>query len=287
VVLAVVGLAGVGWRARGAAAQRRPMRAIGAVAVFLAAATLLPLGWSARNWNLSGHFTLSPFSGASLAWHRQELIARMARDGESFGGPVEDLYAGLVAERGNALLALETLKSERGLDEFESNALAGRVAMQAVRRHPLLYARDSLYHMVNMVMAPADAQSLCRVAFGWKRAVDTSLETAARDRVWSALLFQCVVRLGNLLAFLVLPAAVCLDAARRGRLGLVDGLYLASAAYFVVATSMMVSTYGRFLLPVLPTVAHLLCGPSSWDSQPASGVGIAHAGAVETESRRW
>jgi hypothetical protein len=113
--------------------------------------------------------------------------------------------------------------------------------------------------MVNMVMAPADAQALGRVVFGWRRAFDTSLGTAARERVWSALLFQGIVRMGNLLAFLVLPLAVCLHAGRRGRLDVSDGLSLASAGYFVVATSLMVSTYGRFLLPVLPTVAHLLC----------------------------
>jgi hypothetical protein len=250
VVLALVALAGMRWRGR---------RRVGAVAVFLVAATLLPLGWSVRNWNLSGHFTLSPFSGASLAWHRQALIARMAREGESFGDPLEDRYAALVAADDNALLALQSLKAERGLDDFASNALAGRVATQAVRRHPALYARDSLYHMLNMVMAPADAQALCRAAFGGNRAIDTSLGSAARDRVWSALAFQGVVRLGNLFAFVLLPLAVGLHAARRGRLDLRDGLYLASAGYFVVATSLMVSTYGRFLLPVLPTVAHLLC----------------------------
>jgi hypothetical protein len=250
VVLAFIALASI-WR--------RDRRRIVAVAVFLVAATLLPLAWSARNWNLSGHFTLSPFSGASLAWHRQNLIARMAREGATFGGPLEDRYAALVADQDNALLALQSLKTERQLDDFETNAVAGRVGVLAVRRHPLLYARDSLYHMLNIVMAPADAQALCRAAFGWGRAIDTSLGTAARDRVWSALLFQGIVRLGNLLAFLLLPLAVFLYAGWRGCLDLSDGLYLASAAYFVVATSLMVSTYGRFLLPVLPTVAHGLC----------------------------
>lgn len=251
-VLALVAFAVI-WR------MRQDRRAIGAVAVFLVSATLLPLGWSARNWNLSGHFTLSPFSGASIAWHRQALIARMARDNQTFGGLLEDRYARLVAEQDNALLALQSLKTERQLDDFESNAVAGRVGMQAVRRHPLRYAGDSLYHMINIVMAPADAQALCRVLFGYGRAFDTSLGTAARQRVWSALLFQSVVRLGNLVAFLVLPLAICVYAARRGRLDLSDWLYLASAGYFIVATSLMVSTYGRFLLPVLPTVAHFLC----------------------------
>jgi hypothetical protein len=250
VVLALVALTMI-WR--------RDRRAIRVVAVFLGAAVLLPLGWSARNWNLSGHFTLSPFSGASLAWHRQTLIARMVRDGESFGGLPEDRYARLVYEYENALLALQSLKTERGLDDFEGNAVAGRVAAQAVRRHPALYARDSLYHMVNIVMAPADAQALGRVAFGWDRAANTPLGTAVRDRVWSALLFQVLVRLGNLIAFLLLPLAVGIYTGRRARLDLGDWLYLASAGYFVVATSLMVSTYGRFLLPVLPTVAHVLC----------------------------
>jgi hypothetical protein len=187
------------------------------------------------------------------------MIARMARDNQTFGGLAEDRYARLVAEQDNALLALQSLKTERALDDFESNAIAGRVGMQAVRLHPLRYAGDSLYHMVNMVMAPADAQALCRELFGYGRALDTSLGTAARQRVWSALLFQGTVRLGNLLAFLMLPLAICMDAGRRRRLDAGDGLYLASAAYFVVVTSLMVSTYGRFLLPVLPTVAHFLC----------------------------
>jgi 4-amino-4-deoxy-L-arabinose transferase-like glycosyltransferase len=250
-VLALAALAWI-WR-------RRDRRAIAAVAVFLVVTTLLPLGWSARNWYLSGHFTLSPFSGASIAWHRQALIARMARDNQTFGGLLEDRYARLVAEQDNALLALQSLKTERQLDDFETNAVAGRVGMQAVRRHPLRYTGDSLYHMINMAMAPADAQALCRVLFGYGRAIDTSLGTAVRQRVWSALLFQAIVRLGNLLAFLVLPLAVCVYAGRRGRLHLSDWLYLASAGHFVVVTSLMVSTYGRFLLPVLPTVAHFLC----------------------------
>jgi hypothetical protein len=250
-VLALVALAAI-WR-------RRDRRAVGAVAVFLVAATLLPFGWSVRNWNLSGHFTLSPFSGASIAWHRQTMIARMARDNQTFGGLAEDRYARLVAEQDNALLALQSLKTERALDDFESNAVAGRVGMQAVRLHPLRYAGDSLYHMVNMVMAPADAQALCRELFGYGRALDTSLGAAARERVWSALLFQGTVRLGNLLAFLVLPLVICIYAGRRGSLALNDWLYVASAGYFVVMTSLMVSTYGRFLLPVLPTIAHFLC----------------------------
>jgi hypothetical protein len=97
------------------------------------------------------------------------------------------------------------------------------------------------------------------VAFGWDRAVAISLGSAAHDRVWSALMFQVLVRLGNLTAFLLLPLAIGLDAGRRERLDRIDWLYLASAGYFVVATSLMVSTYGRFLLPVLPTVAHVLC----------------------------
>jgi hypothetical protein len=250
-VLALVALAWI-WR-------RHDRRAIGAVAAFLVAATLLPMGWSARNWYLSGHFTLSPFSGASIAWHRQSLIARMARDNQTFGGLLEDRYARLVAEQDNALLALQSLKTERALDDFESNAVAGRVGEHAIRRHPLRYAGDSLYHMINIVMAPADAQALCRVVFDYGPAFDTSLGAAARQRVWSALLFQGIVRVGNLFAFLVLPLAICAFAARRGRLDVGDWLYLASAAYFIVATSLMVSTYGRFLLPVLPTVAHFLC----------------------------
>jgi hypothetical protein len=102
---------------------RRDRRRIVAVAVFLVAATLLPLAWSARNWNLSGHFTLSPFSGASIAWHRQALIARMAREDQRFGGPLEDRYARLVAEQDNA--PREPLKTERKLDDFEATRSPG------------------------------------------------------------------------------------------------------------------------------------------------------------------
>jgi hypothetical protein len=229
------------------------------VVVFLIAAMALPLGWSARNWQLSGHFTLTPFFGANIALHRREMIERLVREGATFGGPGEDRYAQLVAEQDNALSALTTLKPELGLDDFAGDALAGRVGMQALRRHPLIYVRDSIYHAFNLAMAPADAQELCSVLFRWDRAVATPLVAAIRDRVWSALAFQAAVRCGGLLGFIVLPAAVCLVTMRRRGWRPADGIYLASGLYFVVATSLVITTYGRFLLPVLPSVAHVLC----------------------------
>ena len=228
------------------------------IVVFLIAALVLPFGWSVRNWHLSGHFTLTPFFGANIALHRREAIEGMVREGATFGGPTEARYAQLVAEQDNALSALATLKAELGLDDFAGDALAGRVGMEALRRHPWMYARDAVYHMFNIVMAPADAQVVSRVLFRWERAAGTSLAEAVRGRVWSAVLFQGITRIGNLFVFLVLPMAVTIHAVRRGRLRLADGIYFGAACYFVVATSLVVTTYGRFLLPVLPSVAYAL-----------------------------
>ena len=227
-------------------------------AVFLIASLALPLGWSARNWHLSGHFTLTPLFGANLAAHRRERIATMARGGVAFGGPSEDRYARLVAEQDNALSALESVKAELGIDDFAGDALAARVGMQALRQDPLSYARDAVFHMFNIVMAPADAQTVGRVLFAWDRAIATPLVTAIHERRWSALAFQGAVRGFGLLAFLLLPLAVCLRKGHRKQWRLADGAYLASAIYFVVVTSILISTYGRFLLPVLPSVAYFL-----------------------------
>ena len=226
--------------------------------VFLIASMALPLCWSARNWQRSGRFTLAPLFGANLAVHRQERIATMARGGVGFGGPEENRYARLVAEKDNTLSALETVKAELGLDDFAGDALAARVGVQAVRRDPLAYARDVVFHMFNLAMAPADAQTVGRVLFGWDRAIDTPLMTAIHERVWTALAFQGVVRLAGLITFLLLPLAVCLQTWRQGQWRLADGCYLATLLYFIVLTSLLISTYGRFLLPVLPGVAHFL-----------------------------
>jgi 4-amino-4-deoxy-L-arabinose transferase-like glycosyltransferase len=225
---------------------------------FLIAASVLPLGWSARNWQLSGHFDLSPLFGANLSTHRKDLIARMVHEGASFGGSLENRYAELVAEQGNALSALVTLETAAGLDQFAGDAVAARVGIEAVRRHPILYARDSVYNMVNIVMAPADAQMLFQVLLGWDRSVTTSLGDATRERVWSALAFQGLVRLSGVVLFLLLPVAVCFRQGRREGLRLDDTLHIGAAFYFVVVTSLVISTYGRYLLPVLPSLAHTL-----------------------------
>jgi hypothetical protein len=53
--------------------------------------------------------------------------------------------------------------------------------------------------------------------------------TAIHERVWTALAFQGVVRLAGLMAFLLLPLAVCLQTWRQGLWRLAGGFNLATA----------------------------------------------------------
>lgn len=245
-----------GWfRFRPALVRRAALPAL----VFLVVSLALPLGWCARNYALSGHFTITPSVGIYLCWHRTPSISRLVDRGVDFGGPLENEYARLVRDTQSSLDADLALRSRHKMTIFDTDPIARRVGLKAIALEPAAYVAQTVYYCLGIYAAPADAQTFLGVLLGPRESLTTPLGQAVRERKWEALIVQGVTRATGIVLLLLVPAVIAFWGWRTRRLTMTGWLYLAAACYFTVLSSAATTTYGRFLLPILPSILYLYC----------------------------
>ena len=240
------------WMFRQTTVSRR--RVAGLALVMVLSASALPLVWCARNYDLAGHFTLSYRAASNLVLHREATISSLVQEGETFGNSRSDRYAQLVHERRGTLPGIVAFQQETGLNRFEVDAVGRNVAVVAIQKRPFSYLGSSIYHGFNLFMAPADSQMLAHAAFGKELSITMPLRTAVQKRNFSAVTFQTIIRTFGIVFLLGVPSLLLVRHLCTSQRTLLAFLLFASSGYFVVITSAVVPTTGRFLLPILPAI---------------------------------
>ena len=119
-----------------------------------------PAAWSHRNVLHSGHVFFSPLIGYNLALHNMPTIEELYLSGVFDNNVQEKRFAELVGTTQNIPRTLKIVREEFELDEFAADRIAQELALKSMYHRPVQYVVRTMYHPLNIFIAPADAMTI-------------------------------------------------------------------------------------------------------------------------------